>query len=506
MSRQDISGKPQRRFGPILLLLAAVLACLSVLLINRGPLYYFDTGSYFKQGDTALSLILPDRPPEETPVASGQGGTGASQAAPKDKTTSGSRSMVYALLVAALWRADAVIGVVLTNLAALLLTIWLVVRVMPRPAIPDRGTLQLMTLPLMAAAATSLPFYVAFIMPDFFAPIMLILIAAVVALGPRMGLTEYLLALALATFAVVLHPSHLGVAVLMLPVVMVAAVLRIGEGRWLAVGFVAFLVLIALVERKTFEFAAQNVAGKEVHYTPHITARLIADGPGMTYLEENCPRPDLATCALYEALSWSDDPYRLTVSHIIFERSEELGSFRLMTSENQRAVANEQRTFFFRVLAGQPLSTLLALSRNAATQAVTNSVDMTIPTDAVIRNARKLSGLPEERLGILADSGQLARDRSWIGTADTIHSTIYLVSFVIVVGLLLWPGRIAPSLKVFALFLLIGIAVNAVVCGGISQPANRYGARVMWLLPFTAALLLLSLQRYKPGSDTGDHS
>ena len=72
----------------------------------------------------------------------------------------------------------------------------------------------------------------------------------------------------------------------------------------------------------------------------------------------------------------------------------------------------------------------------------------------------------------LADGGQLARDRSWISTVDTIHSAIYLGSFLIVIVLLLWPGRIAPSLKAFALFLLIGIAANAVVCGGISQPAR----------------------------------
>ncbi len=48
------------RVGSLLLLVVTIAICLAVLMINRGPLYYFDTGSYFKQGDMALSLILPE--------------------------------------------------------------------------------------------------------------------------------------------------------------------------------------------------------------------------------------------------------------------------------------------------------------------------------------------------------------------------------------------------------------------------------------------------------------
>ena len=497
MSQHDISGRSQWRFGAIFLLLAAVLACLSVLLINRGPLYYFDTGSYFKQGDAALSLFLPDTSAEEVGVGAGQGGQSA-----RNETTSGSRSMAYAVLVAAFWRADALGGIALVQLAAVLLSAWLVVRVVRRIEPIGRSTTQLVTIPLLAAVTTSLPFYVAYVMPDIFASVMLIQIAAVAAMGSEMRLAEYVVSLALAVFAVLVHPSHLGIAVLLLPVVLLAAVLRIGGVRWLAVGFAICLVLVAVLERKAFEFAAENVARKEVVYTPHITARLIVDGPGLAYLDENCPRTDLATCALHEALSWSDDPYRLTAAHIIFERSQRLGSFRLMSDEDQKAVAGEQREFFFRVLAARPIGTALALAGNAFEQSMMTSVRMTIPNTAVINNAKALSGLPEERLRVL-DRGILTREQPWLGLANATHSIIYAVSFVIVIGLLLWSNRVARPLKVFAIFLLIGIAINALVCGGVSRPADRYGARVMWLLPFVASLLLLSRPRPKTRSETG---
>ncbi len=43
--------------------------------------------------------------------------------------------------------------------------------------------------------------------------------------------------------------------------------------------------------------------------------------------------------------------------------------------------------------------------------------------------------------------------------------------------------------------LLFGILANALVCGGISQPATRYGARVIWLLPLAATILVLFFRR-----------
>ena len=490
---QDLSSGRAWRSGPLLLLLAAVSICLSVLAINRGPLYYFDTGSYFKQGNAALDLILPERAQEKDPATAGQ----SDQKTAQDKTTDGSRSMVYALLVAAFWRAGALGGIALVNMAAVLTSVWLVARVACRAVPLGRSNLQLTAIPIIAAGATSLPFYIAYVMPDIFAPVMIILLAAVVAMGREMRLSERIAAFALAAFAVVLHPSHLGIAGLMLPVVMLAALLRVGHGRWFAVGFAACLVLVAIAERKAYEFAAETVTSKDVIYTPYITARLIVDGPGLAYLDENCPpanlQADLATCALHEALSWSDDPYRLTATHIIFERSARLGSFLLMPAEDQQAVADEQREFFFRVLVDRPFGTVYALMENAGTQLMMNSVGMTIPNTSVILNTKALSGLPEAQLGVL--NGVLNRDQRWLGVAGTIHSAIYLVSFLIVAGLLIWPGRIAPPLKVFILFVLIGIALNAMVCGGVSQPAHRYGARVMWLLPFSAAFLLLCLPR-----------
>ena len=69
------------------------------------------------------------------------------------------------------------------------------------------------------------------------------------------------------------------------------------------------------------------------------------------------------------------------------------------------------------------------------------------------------------------------------------------VLLIVAAVLLFWPNRVPGRIKGFVVMLLLGILANALVCGGISQPASRYGARVIWLLPLGATILVLFFRR-----------
>jgi hypothetical protein len=43
--------------------------------------------------------------------------------------------------------------------------------------------------------------------------------------------------------------------------------------------------------------------------------------------------------------------------------------------------------------------------------------------------------------------------------------------------------------------LLAGVVANAVACGALSAPNGRYGARVAFLVPLAAAVVLLAPRR-----------
>jgi hypothetical protein len=233
------------------------------------------------------------------------------------------------------------------------------------------------------------------------------------------------------------------------------------------------------------------VAHSEVVIKPYITARLIEDGPGLKYLDSYCPDKHIATCKLHEALQWSDDPYRITATHIVFETSPRLGSFRLMAPEDQKAVAGDQIGYFFAVLKDQPLGVIRALLRNVFVQAGWVSVEMTIPTDAIIAQNADVTGLAFATF----DHGRITRDTGWLGPLTLWQQGFYIASLGILLALIFLPRRVPGEVKALAVMVILGILANALVCGGISQPATRYGARVIWLLPLMATILLIFAHR-----------
>jgi hypothetical protein len=478
-----------------LLYAAALLACLSVALVNGGPLFYFDTEGYLDKGGEMLARLLPAAP--DPAGLTGGGGAGAAKG---DGGVDGTRSVLYSLVLAGLARIPALEVTVLLNAAVVLLSAWLVARVLRRTLGLGAPVALLATLPVLAAATTALPFYVAYLMPDIFTPLLLLSAALLTAFAWKMTWLELALALLIGWVAGISHLSHLGIAPLLVPPALVGAVVVWGRRWWLPTFLVASLAVIPVAEKKLFAASVKAVAGPktEVVYKPFMTARLIQDGPGLTYLEKTCPDAAEPTCALWDALQLSDDPYRLTASHIMFEQGPRLGSFRLMTPENMRRVTQAQWAFFFRVAMDQPMATSMAFLGNVLRQSAMVSVAMTLQDDPIVERLALAEGLAFGPFG----HGRLTAETGWLPAVTALHHGIYLGSLAVILGFLAWPRALPLPLRVMAAMVLAGILVNALVCGGISQPAERYGARVAWLLPMTAALMGLAW-RFRPGSGPG---
>ena len=475
-TRHIVVQPANRALKTVLWVGLVLLVSLSVLLINGQPLFYYDSPAYIDQGSKLLLRL------GVGPEQIGQGTVAAALAEDGDGTVNGSRSAVFSLLAAILSRLGGIGLIPLANVLLIAVAAWLPMRVLVRTCAPNRSTTALVALPLIAAGAGSLPFYIAFIMPDILTGILLLMIATLTVFVHEMRKWEILLALALGSFAVVSHISHIAIALAMLPVVAIGALAVARKGWWIAPLLVLIMALSGIAERAVFNVAARTVADADVVYIPFLTARLIEDGPGLAYLQGKCPDANLASCALFEALSKSDDPMRLTASHIIFETNPDLGSFKFLSAQDQGRVAAEQYAFFFRVLRFDPVGTTGAIIKNTLTQARLNSVEMTIPDDVILSNTR--SNYADA--GKNFDLGRLAFGRDWLSIVNPVHTVVYVISIVIILGSLILPGRVPAPLRIFVVMCVLGILANAFVCGAVSQPADRYGARVIWLLPFLA--------------------
>ena len=488
-----------RRAAALIWLALAFVACLSVTILNGRPLFYYDTRGYIDQGTTGLrQLHLIPGPAEQAPAPMTQSqGEAGEVAAPvgTNNTVDGSRSASYALIAALFAHLNALWTVPLFNALLAMMAVWLPMRVAQRIFQPDYPTAVLVALPVIAACTGSLPFYVAFLMPDIFTPILVLMIATLTVFGRQMTAWECVLALVLGTLAVVSHLSHLAIAAVLLPLSLLVSLGMARRRWWLPPLLVAVIIGMGYTEKVALRMAADKVSHSEVILKPFLTARLIQDGPGLDYLNRHCPDAAIATCPLHTALQLSDDPYRLTASHIIFETSPTLGSFRLMSAGDQSIVARNQFKFFRDVLMEDPLGVTYAIARNSLIQARMFSVDMTLQTDKMIFQAKNTTG----NSGQILDHGRLTRATGWLAPATALQTGAYMLALLSVIVLGLLPHRVPGPVRLLVLMLLAGILANALICGAVSQPATRYGARVSWLLPLAAVILAMFSKRNAVG-------
>lgn len=461
-------------------------------LIGGGPLYYYDTAGYLIQGRGILSTVGLAEPAPNPPAGAAPAPVDSAAPGP-DTAVAGNRAAIYSLIVGLFARAGWLQGMVLVNLGAILLAVWLTMRNLAReipapPPAPALTALGLTVPALVAGCLGSLPFYVAFLMPDIFTPVLLLAIANLCIFAPTMPGRERAANAALALLAILTHSSHLLIAVLLLPLGLFLSPMLARRRRWVAGGLIGLLIGAGVAERVGFAYVAEHFQHRKVAYPPFLTARLIDDGPGLRYLQSRCPDPALATCALYAALARSDDPRRLDAPNIIFSHDPATGSLKLLPDADQQRIAGEQLGFAADVVRAHPFAVAAAFAENVATQLGYFSISMTVPRPDMLAAPNPMAGVIPDALttGRLVTSG-----RGWIAPLTWAHGIVYGVSLLGVLALLIRPGGLSSRTRRFALLILLGLLANAVVCAGISEPAHRYGARVAFLLPMLAVALAL---------------
>jgi hypothetical protein len=107
-----------------------------------------------------------------------------------------------------------------------------------------------------------------------------------------------------------------------------------------------------------------------------------------------------------------------------------------------------------------------------------------------------------------ADYEQFNRSRQQNGGlyARGLSNFIYMpVQLGALLALALWTAlrwrAMSPPLRVFCLMILGGLVANAFICGGLSNPLNRYQGRVAWLAVLAVGIVL-SARRHVPASQS----
>ncbi len=328
----------------------------------------------------------------------------------------------------------------------------------------------------LLTVATGLPWYVGQIEPDCMTAIVVLSIYLLAFRARALGPVRTGLLVAIGAIATGAHPSHLGLAA-GLTICVIVYRLATRKTYWpranVALGASAFvfglgLVLIANYHFKDAIFVSR--AGPNFEF-----ARLVQDGIAKRDLDAICPEAGLKLCPYRDQLPktadewlWSDGPF------IKLKRFE--------------GTADDSRYVIWDSLKRFPWAHLKAAATDAASQFVSFATGDQIEPQAWILYPDLYRFVPAQM-----DAYMHSRQQSGDIDFKPVNLVHLPVAWLGLIGMLagLWLAIRAGAHNPVVLFgfILLALLGNALICGVMSNPHDRYQSRLIWLPVFALCMV-----------------
>lgn len=446
--------------GLALAFFCALLLTWPMLLVTA-PLGYFDTLIYYRTGHEAFDLLWTMLFPPERLGGGGGGGGGGATAVEGVRNL---RSLGYSLyLFVTAQTPFGIVGSCVVQTALTLLMLF---------AFIDRGwrwTGPLVIAGVFALAVLSpLPWVASYAMPDMLSAAVVLYGALLVRRLDRLSLWQGVALALIATLGIASHYGHLPLAA---GVFGLALLWRLVTWRLtlVSVAAAAVPILVALSVNLVASAIAFNEPSMAPKRMPILLARSMEDGPARWYLDEACPEAGYAICELFDEMP--DD-----IGKILWQKD----GLPKATDDQMRRLRAEEMTILIAAFRAYPLEQSWSLTENTMEQLVSIGTGQFLPLPPAPDNRRW------DQVEI--QSAQWL-DYPVLGAFTTIVwiGTLWGLAVLLV---LLRRGRLGrEEIEVLAIC-LAGLLANAAIFGGLSEPADRYQARVVWILPALAALWL----------------
>jgi hypothetical protein len=421
----------------------AILALLAPAFWNGFPLLQYDTGGYLARWYEGY--LVPSRP-------------GA-----------------YGLLLAAavplhFWP-------VLVLQAAV--TLWVLALVLRTHGLGGRPFM-LLALVAPLSIATTLPWIASILLTDIFAGLAVLALHLLVFCNGKLGRFERWGLVVVTAFAAATHSATLGLLVVLAgaaaclctfrrDLVSVAAVARVA-------GTVAFGVVLTL--------AGNYAVSGHMAWTPGgygiLFGRMLQDGIVARYLDAHCKERPLKLCPFRAELPRDADAFLWGQSAF-----NQLGRFTGLGDEMRSIVLGSLHDYPAMQIKSAVAASASQLVRAATGEGVRNTVWHTYR----IMERYTPTVLPAMKAA-RQQHGDIGFDE-----INRLHVPVALSSMVLLlawIALGLRRKRFAPFGRLAAT-IAVALLANAVVCGALANPHNRYGARFVWLAPLVALMIPLAL-------------
>lgn len=331
------------------------------------------------------------------------------------------------------------------------------------------------------AAGTSLPWVVSLLMPDIFAPVLVLCLFLLGFTQPRGWLLAWLTLLG--GFAAAVHLAHLPLAAAL--ILLVALTAR----RWGAVLRVAAPLGVALLALLGTNLAGHGRLAISPYGSVFALARLVADGPAARVIEQECAagRP-LHLCPWVGRLPTDSDNFLWSAEGPVWAPRTDGAQ-----PGGPISLAPEASDIVALTIRRYPLEVAAHAARNALAQMGLSRVgDALIPDylDVTVGLRLRQGEFPAAEQRRFRDSLQFDGRLPEVAARLTWPQP-WLVLLAVPFALLGWWRAHMAGDRVrlgLVLCVLVGITANAAITGALSMPHHRYQARVIWLLPLAAIL------------------
>ena len=337
---------------------------------------------------------------------------------------------------------------------------------------------------VLLAFTTPMAFYAAKLMPDIFAGITILAVANLIVFGERMNRVSFLAWIGLLSAALAFHSSHVLVALCLLIVYAAARLLFHNTASWKGLAGILVCLLVAFAADAAFTMATTRLFGVPPLRPPFLTARAVVDGPGTDYLKARCPEAGFTLCRFVDRLPAAD-----TDTFLWSREPGGGGVFARSDPDTRRSLSDEQFRFVVAVFAFDPVGEMAAVLKDALLQIRSVSL-LKYNYDAAMRDAFSAQMPPRY---VAAE----ARTKAWNGTLPVVLMSVIVIT-VTLVGLayllraLCFFDRRSIGeivLRRLSIIVMLGTLANGFVCGALSEPDERYQARLIWLIPLAAGLI-----------------
>ncbi|MCP3409542.1 hypothetical protein [Bradyrhizobium sp. CCGB01] len=338
-------------------------------------------------------------------------------------------------------------------------------------------TFRFVAISLLLIVSTALPWLASMLLTDIFAGLSILSLFLLIVGASRISTLEKISLFVFTAFAAATHSATLGV---LLGLCIVGWMARPFLGRRLPVAGLAQASLTIVAGGLMLVSANHALSGKWA-WTPGgygvAFGRMMQDGIVARFLNDHCPREHYKLCPYRNELPATADEFLWGKSMF-----NTLGRFEGMNDEMGIIVVHS--------LADYP-----AWQAGAALRAMGQQLLHVATGEGASVWIGHTYGIIERYIPAQVAHMRAARQQNWelnFNYVNWLHVPVALASMLALVVLLAQAlaNRRLDDLTLLAATVTLALLGNAFICGVISGPHDRYGARMVWVATFVVLMAL----------------